>query len=174
MVGLTCGFAYSLFVSRGLWQSGGRQPTFLETRPNWRLALELYVLVLVLLLHRALPAGRVYVTLAGGLLLLFAAFAGSGWPAHEVTQPAAYVAWWVASVIVTFAIAALGLWFLRRVWRPIVRKGPYCLGCGYCVVALPRPVCPECGTPFTADELGITRAELLPRPRGQEPKDATD
>lgn len=43
-----------------------------------------------------------------------------------------------------------------------VKSGPYCPECEYCLVGSPRKVCPECGRPFTLEELGVSAAELIP------------
>ncbi len=41
--------------------------------------------------------------------------------------------------------------------------GPYCPGCGYCLIGAPTDRCPECGRDFDPRELGVTREELRPR-----------
>ncbi len=50
------------------------------------------------------------------------------------------------------------LWMLRTLWPPIA--GPYCPGCGYCLVGVSEYVCPECGREFTLAQLHITADDL--------------
>ena len=59
------------------------------------------------------------------------------------------ILWGIAVVVGSVVIAIV---------RPgsKVLTGPYCRGCGYCVVGLSEQRCPECGRPFTAAELGIS------------------
>jgi hypothetical protein len=47
--------------------------------------------------------------------------------------------------------------------KPEVAKiGPYCPACGYCLLGTPTQTCPECGRPFTLDELGVSAEALVP------------
>lgn len=39
---------------------------------------------------------------------------------------------------------------------------PYCLRCGYCLIGLNRRRCPECGRPFSLQELGVSADVLAP------------
>jgi len=68
--------------------------------------------------------------------------------------------------IIAASIATVLLLLLQHWQRP--HTGPYCLQCGYCLIGLPSRRCPECGTEFTPEELGVTEQELLapanPRP----------
>jgi hypothetical protein len=43
-----------------------------------------------------------------------------------------------------------------------IKPGAYCPTCGYCLIGVPAQICPECGNPFTLDELGIEPHELVP------------
>jgi len=40
------------------------------------------------------------------------------------------------------------------------RAGPYCPGCGYCLIGVPVDRCPECGRDFDLRELGVAREAL--------------
>jgi hypothetical protein len=42
------------------------------------------------------------------------------------------------------------------------KPGPYCRGCGYCLIGVPPNICPECGRPFTIEELGVPVEALFP------------
>ena len=44
--------------------------------------------------------------------------------------------------------------------RATITVGPHCPGCGYYLYGLTEQVCPECGRPFTLEELGITVGDL--------------
>lgn len=61
---------------------------------------------------------------------------------------------WVASV----ALIYLGCWGCISVTRGSVRiqDGTLCPGCGYCLIGCPSSVCPECGRPFTSEDLTTT------------------
>lgn len=64
-----------------------------------------------------------------------------------------------AWLITTLAgVAGLFLWQSTYQSKP----GPYCPACDYCLIGVPIDCCPECGRPFTLDELGITREALTP------------
>jgi hypothetical protein len=43
-----------------------------------------------------------------------------------------------------------------------VKSGPYCPECEYCLIGSPRQICPECGRPFTLEELGVSAEALIP------------
>jgi hypothetical protein len=61
----------------------------------------------------------------------------------------------------SFAIGA-GVLLLLQVKPQPVKPGPYCPQCGYCLIGIPRQICPECGRPFTFDELGVAPEALTP------------
>jgi hypothetical protein len=46
--------------------------------------------------------------------------------------------------------------------EPAQPVGPSCPGCGYCLIGLAEHVCPECGRPFTLEELDVTERQLRP------------
>ncbi len=65
-----------------------------------------------------------------------------------------------------FAVVFIGGGVLYVVWQwffPLPRLGPYCPACDYCLIGAGERQCPECGRPFTLDELGLTEAELEPK-----------
>ena len=62
-------------------------------------------------------------------------------------------------------LACAGLLVGRQYFRPPV-LGPYCPGCGYCLIGAPTDRCPECGRDFDPSELGVTREALRPPPIG--------
>ena len=52
--------------------------------------------------------------------------------------------------------------FCMYVRRKRAKVGTYCPECGYCLIGVPRQICPECGRAFTLDELGIPADALVP------------
>ncbi len=61
-----------------------------------------------------------------------------------------------AGIVVVAGLLLLYLW--QRYRRPAV--GPYCLHCGYCLIGTTERLCPECGEPFSLEELGIDEYDL--------------
>ena len=61
--------------------------------------------------------------------------------------------WLIAAAAGTLALA---IW--QRL-RPLL-EGPYCRGCGYCLIGAPSDRCPECGRAYTLAELGVERSAL--------------
>lgn len=56
------------------------------------------------------------------------------------------------------AISILVYVVLRWVYPTVT--GAFCPGCGYSLIGLHEKTCPECGRPFTVEELHITEADL--------------
>lgn len=54
---------------------------------------------------------------------------------------------------------------LGMIEGPLQPVGPSCPGCGYCLIGLAEQVCPECGRPFTLEELDVTSRDLRPPAR---------
>ena len=101
----------------------------------------------------------------GAFLLTLAMFwmgDGLGWAVdHRKIRPDVIfipLILWIISGIVGGIVIAI----VRPGRRPL--PGPYCRGCGYCVVGLSEARCPECGRPFTAAELGVSEDELRAEP----------
>ncbi len=65
---------------------------------------------------------------------------------------------WPLSAIFGLALFAITRW----IWRPSDPHGPYCPQCDYCLVGLQDRKCPECGRPFSPEELRIRASDLLP------------
>jgi hypothetical protein len=80
--------------------------------------------------------------------------------------------------IVVLPIECLVIAFVGRgarvllIWAGVINEppkpiGPLCPSCGYCLLGLTEHICPECGRPFTFEELGISPRELQPpEPKG--------
>lgn len=49
--------------------------------------------------------------------------------------------------------AVVGVFVSRAAYRIVLRTGPMCPRCGYCLIGLTRLICPECGRGFTLDEI---------------------
>jgi hypothetical protein len=60
-----------------------------------------------------------------------------------------------------YLCGAMLILFMRIKPRAL-KPGPQCRGCGYCLIGAPEQICPECGRPFTIEELGIPREALAP------------
>jgi hypothetical protein len=58
--------------------------------------------------------------------------------------PLAGSPWWIIAFV-----AAMG-WLMRRGWNAAYERahGDRCVGCGYLLIGLPHPRCPECGRDF--------------------------
>jgi hypothetical protein len=58
--------------------------------------------------------------------------------------PLAGSPWWIVAFVV-----AMG-WLVRRGWNTAYAQahGDRCVGCGYLLIGLPQPRCPECGRDF--------------------------
>jgi hypothetical protein len=63
---------------------------------------------------------------------------------------------WLGGLVVGAVLLASA----RAYWP--LREGPYCPGCGYCVIGVRERRCPECGRSFTLEELGVSAKELEP------------
>jgi predicted amidophosphoribosyltransferase len=55
---------------------------------------------------------------------------------------------------------AFGPGILLLFLRPTHPRRGHCPRCGYLLRGLPEPRCPECGRPFTAQEVGMTHEQL--------------
>ena len=86
---------------------------------------------------------------------------GSGYPWYVM------VAWGVATLLVIWGtiggILCCAVWTRKRYW-PVYEPG-CCAKCGYYLRGLPEPRCPECGTPFEPDEVGLLEAADVPNGR---------
>jgi hypothetical protein len=66
------------------------------------------------------------------------------------------------SLGITCFICGAVLLLVFQVKPEVVKPGPYCPACGYCLIGSPRQVCSECGRAFTYDELGVGAEALMP------------
>jgi len=66
-------------------------------------------------------------------------------------------------IVTVFSITLL--WSSARATLPkfVLQDGTLCPGCGYCLIGVTDKRCPECGRPFTYEELETTEAELFAR-----------
>lgn len=66
----------------------------------------------------------------------------------------------VPYLLLTWALALvgsmMGIAASRLRYTIVVRPRGTCPGCGYCLKGLPANVCPECGRPFTLEEIGAS------------------
>ena len=71
--------------------------------------------------------------------------------------------------VVCYALSYLFVWrIVQTVSGPIVvQDGTLCPDCGYSLVGCTREVCPECGRPFSYQEMGTSKEEM--RRRMQDP-----
>lgn len=60
--------------------------------------------------------------------------------------------------LIASSASAVALVIWQRFRPPL--QGPYCPGCGYCLIGTGSDCCPECGRSFTLDELGVERDAL--------------
>jgi hypothetical protein len=63
--------------------------------------------------------------------------------------------------IVSFFCGSVTL-LLLQMKTEAKESGTYCPACGYCLIGVPTQTCPECGRPFTLDELGVSADALVP------------
>ena len=74
----------------------------------------------------------------------------------------------ILAVPVVIFCCVVGIWFLKRFISRHLRQElldcdvPVCTECGYHLVGLPGPECPECGRPFDAQVRRILAAESPP------------
>lgn len=101
------------------------------------------------------PAHLVTAVVAVGLSLtltvVLRSFVGSlGLPIGQVTRDL------ILAVPVMIVCCVVGLWLLNRHISKLLRYElldcgvPTCVQCGYHLIGLPGPECPECGRPFDA------------------------
>jgi hypothetical protein len=101
------------------------------------------------------PAFLMAAVAAAGLsvtstLVLRKVVASSGLPIGQQTRDL------ILAVPVIIVCCVLGLWLLRRRISQLLRYElldcgvPTCVQCGYHLIGLPGPECPECGRPFDA------------------------
>jgi hypothetical protein len=109
--------------------------------------------------NRQLKPGRGLAMLEAETLLLWAGFAG-GWSILEGRL------WDDLLVVCALWCGGCGiggaalLAVARRVWPAKQWPTRNCPECGYLLVGLSEKRCPECGRPFTLEELGVTEADL--------------
>lgn len=64
----------------------------------------------------------------------------------------------VAGPIIGSLFFQIAGWLHRRLAHYVVQDGTCCPGCAYNLIGNQSMVCPECGRPFTFEELGTTEA----------------
>jgi hypothetical protein len=71
---------------------------------------------------------------------------------------------------VLFAVLSVPLWVYVRKWAaPVhIQDGTLCPGCAYSLIGNESMVCPECGRPFTVEELGTTEETFFAQLRAGE------
>ena len=78
----------------------------------------------------------------------------------------AYFPFMLFSLVIALlaGVAALA-WMLLRYTMPriVLQDGSRCPVCAYCLIGVTSMRCPECGRPFTYDELATTEAEFVAR-----------
>ena len=67
---------------------------------------------------------------------------------------------WLPKGVVVAICGVLLLLMLKALSRSLTFGPTRCPSCGYSLVGLPDQRCPECGRPFTLDELGVGEHEL--------------
>jgi hypothetical protein len=77
----------------------------------------------------------------------------------------------ILAVPVIIVCCAFGLWLLKRQFSKLLRRElldcgvPVCVRCGYHLIGLPGPECPECGRPFDEDVRRILETDAFPPAR---------
>ena len=68
---------------------------------------------------------------------------------------------WFAALLLGMVTGAIGVGVSLPFRRVIDQDGSLCPGCAYCLAGLDSQVCPECGRPFTYEELGTSKEQLI-------------
>ncbi len=70
----------------------------------------------------------------------------------------AHLVFWIVTPVAALLCALLGP-------RYLLQDGTLCPQCAYCLIGNESTVCPECGRPFTFDELDTTEAAFREKSR---------
>jgi len=121
--------------------------------------------------RRRIPWHRAVLWMAlelGGCVCFFESTVDLVWHSHGINRASDLdlLLMILYTGIICFIFGAIFLFFLQVKPEP-VKPGPYCPECGYCLIGSPRPICSECGRPFSLEELGIVQADLVPHPQTQ-------
>ncbi len=151
------GLALNLLMLRLLGGLGRTAPYFALVA--W-LSLTIGPVALLLPLFDQRFAGQVLYMAAAAVGGVLALFAVTGVPTDAPRVVGGGIHLFLALWLVGLLAAAVGLVVSQACYRLVVQDGTLCPGCGYKLIGLTSHVCPECGRPFTYEELG-TKPERL-------------